>query len=72
MAQVEKEMEATVKQDEQVLSHFHLVKSVVGVGLITAAAFLVYTQRLQLLLKTGDSSPATPGSHPSSTRRAAA
>ncbi len=44
MAQVEKEMEATVKQDEQVLSHFHLVKSVVGVGLITAAAFLVYTQ----------------------------
>lgn len=44
VAHVEKEMEATVKQDEQVFKHFQLVKSVVGVGLITAAAFLIYTQ----------------------------
>ncbi|GAB3163465.1 IS110 family RNA-guided transposase [Telluribacter humicola] len=44
IAQIEKEMEATVKQDEQVLRHFQLVKSVVGVGMITAAAFLIYTQ----------------------------
>ena len=44
IAHVEKEMEATVKQDEQVFKHFQLVKSVVGVGLITAAAFLIYTQ----------------------------
>lgn len=44
IAQIEKEMEITVKQDEQVLRHFQLVKSVIGVGLITAAAFLIYTQ----------------------------
>ncbi|MBU1819979.1 MAG: IS110 family transposase [Bacteroidetes bacterium] len=44
IVQIEKEMEATVKQDEQVLRHFQLVKSVIGVGMITAAAFLIYTQ----------------------------
>lgn len=44
IAQIEKEMEATVRQDEQILRHFQLVKSVVGVGMITAAAFLIYTQ----------------------------
>ena len=44
IVQIEKEMEATVKQEEQVFKHFQLVKSVVGVGMITAAAFLIYTQ----------------------------
>lgn len=40
----EKEMEATLRQDEQVFKHFKLVKSVVGIGMVTAVAFLVYTQ----------------------------
>jgi len=43
IAHIEKEIEATVKQDEQVFKHFQLVKSVVGVGMITATAFLIYT-----------------------------
>lgn len=44
IAHVEKEMEATLQQDEQVLRHFQLAKSVVGIGLVTAVAFLIYTQ----------------------------
>jgi len=44
IAHVEKEMEATLQQDEQIFQHFQLAKSVVGIGLVTAVAFLIYTQ----------------------------
>lgn len=44
IAHVEKEMEATLHQDKQVFEHFQLAKSVVGIGLVTAVAFLIYTQ----------------------------
>ena len=44
IAQIEKEMEATIEQDQQLSEHFRLAKSVIGIGLIAAAALLVYTQ----------------------------
>lgn len=40
----EKQMEATLQEDEQVQKHFRLITSVVGIGMITAVAFLIYTQ----------------------------
>lgn len=45
----DKQMEATagrprLQEDEQVQKHFRLITSVVGVGMITAVAFLIYTQ----------------------------
>jgi transposase len=38
------ELEATLQQDEQVWKHFQLVKSVVGIGLVTATALVIHTQ----------------------------
>ncbi|TKT84879.1 IS110 family transposase [Dyadobacter frigoris] len=40
----DKQIEATLKEDGQVQKHFDLIKSVVGIGMITAVAFLIYTQ----------------------------
>ena len=40
----DKQIEATLKEEEQVQKHFNLIKSVVGIGMITAVAFLIYTQ----------------------------
>ncbi|MEO0332696.1 MAG: IS110 family transposase [Bacteroidota bacterium] len=40
----DQQMEATIQEDEQVQNHFRLISSVVGIGMITAAAFLIYTQ----------------------------
>jgi len=40
----DKQIEATLKEDEEVQKHFNLIKSVVGIGMITAVAFLIYTQ----------------------------
>lgn len=40
----DQQMEATLQEDEVVQKHFRLVSSVVGVGMITAVAFLIYTQ----------------------------
>lgn len=40
----DEQMEATLQEDEQVQKHFRLVSSVVGIGMITAMAFLIYTQ----------------------------
>jgi transposase len=53
IAHVEKEMETTLQQDEQVLRHFQLAKSVVGIGLVTAVAFLIYTQDFTAFDRTG-------------------
>lgn len=50
---IEKEMEATLRQDEQVYKRFQLVKSVVGIGMVTAVAFLVYTQDFSAFDRTG-------------------
>ncbi len=44
IAQTDKQMEATLKEDEQIQKHFRLITSVVGIGMITAVAFLIYTQ----------------------------
>lgn len=44
VAQTEKEMQATIKQDQQLSDHFGLAKSVIGIGLVAAAAFLIHTQ----------------------------
>ena len=40
----DKQLEATLQEDEEVQKHFRLITSVVGIGMITAAAFLIYTQ----------------------------
>ena len=40
----DQQLEAVIQEDEQVQSHFRLISSVVGIGMITAAAFLIYTQ----------------------------
>ena len=76
ITQIEKEMEVTVKQDEQVLRHFQLAKSVVGVGVITAVAFLIYTQGFTAFDNGRQfaraASAATLGWHPSSILRAVA
>ena len=40
----DKQMEATLQEDEQVQNHFRLITSVVGIGMVTAIAFLIYTQ----------------------------
>lgn len=40
----DQQMEAVMQEDEQVQNHFCLISSVVGIGMITAAAFLIYTQ----------------------------
>ena len=40
----DKQMEAVLQEDEQVQKHFRLISSVVGIGMITAVAFLIYTQ----------------------------
>lgn len=38
------QMEMNVEQDESVQKHFRLITSVVGIGTVTAVAFLIYTQ----------------------------
>lgn len=38
------EMEATIREDEQVWKRVQLTKSVIGIGLVTAVAFLIHTQ----------------------------
>ena len=40
----DKQMEATLQEDEQIQKHFRLITSVIGIGMITAVAFLIYTQ----------------------------
>lgn len=40
----DQQMETTLQEDEQVQNHFRLINSVVGIGMITATAFLIYTQ----------------------------
>lgn len=40
----DKQMEATLQEDEQIQNHFRLITSVVGIGMVTAIAFLIYTQ----------------------------
>lgn len=40
----EKQIELILKENEQLQKHFKLITSVVGIGLITAVAFLIYTQ----------------------------
>ena len=40
----DKQMETVLQEDEQVQKHFRLITSVVGIGMITAVAFLIYTQ----------------------------
>ena len=44
IAHTDKQLEATLQEDEQVQKHFRLISSVVGIGMITAVAFLIYTQ----------------------------
>lgn len=44
IAHTDEQMEVTLQEDQQVQKHFRLVSSVVGVGMITAIAFLIYTQ----------------------------
>lgn len=55
-------MEATIQEDEQIQKHFRLINSIVGIGMITAIAFLIYTQnftgRRAQLLRQGVSLPA--------------
>jgi transposase len=40
----DQQLAAALEEDEQLQNHFRLVNSVVGVGLITSIAFLIYTQ----------------------------
>lgn len=40
----DKQMEVTLQEDEQIQNHFRLITSVVGIGMVTAIAFLIYTQ----------------------------
>lgn len=40
----DQQMQASIEQDEQVQKHFRLITSVVGIGMITAVALLIYTQ----------------------------
>jgi transposase len=40
----DKQIEATVQEDEEVQKNFRLASSVIGIGMITAVAFLIYTQ----------------------------
>ncbi len=40
----DKEMEATLQEDEQLQKHYRLISTVVGIGMTTAIAFLIYTQ----------------------------
>lgn len=44
IAQTERGMQATIEQDQQIFKNFELAKSVVGIGLVVAVAFLVHTQ----------------------------
>lgn len=38
------QIEATIKEDVQIQKNFDLIKSVVGIGIITSVAFIIYTQ----------------------------
>lgn len=40
----DQQLETAVQEDEQLQSHFQLVNSVVGIGLLTTVAFLIYRQ----------------------------
>jgi transposase len=40
----DQQLEVTVEEDQQIQQHFQLVNSVIGVGLVTTIAFLIYTQ----------------------------
>lgn len=44
IAHTDKQMGATLQEDEHIQKHFRLITSVVGIGMITAVAFLIYTQ----------------------------
>lgn len=44
IAHTDEQMEATIQEDAHIQKHFRLITSVVGIGMITAIAFLVYTQ----------------------------
>jgi transposase len=40
----DQQLEKAIEEDEQIQQHFRLVNSVVGIGLVTSIAFLIYTQ----------------------------
>jgi len=40
----DRQLEMAIEEDEQIEQHFRLVNSVVGMGLVTTVAFLIYTQ----------------------------
>jgi transposase len=40
----DRQLEMAIEEDEQIQQHFRLVNSVVGIGLVTSIAFLIYTQ----------------------------
>jgi transposase len=44
ISHTDQQMQAAVEEDQQLQQHFRLVNSVVGIGLITTVAFLIYTQ----------------------------
>jgi transposase len=44
ISHTDREMEATIRQDEQVWKRLQLAKSVVVIGLVTAVAFVIHTQ----------------------------
>jgi transposase len=44
ISHTDQQMEAALQEDEHIQQHFRLVNSVVGIGMITAIAFLIYTQ----------------------------
>ena len=48
-------MEATLQEGEQVQKHFRLITSVVGIGMVTAIAFLICTQDFTAFNKGGPS-----------------
>ncbi len=53
IAQTEKEMETTIEQDQQLSESCQLARSVIGIGLIAAAALLIYTQNFTAFDRTG-------------------
>ncbi|WP_353720765.1 IS110 family transposase [Dyadobacter sp. 676] len=44
IADTDHQIQLVMKEDEQIYRHFTLITSVIGVGMITATAFLIYTQ----------------------------
>jgi transposase len=57
----EKQIEQTIHEDEAMAKHFRLLRSVPGIGLVTAAALILttsnFTGRRSLLLLTAANMP---------------